>query len=87
MKKIYCALAVLVIMVVCLAGCGSNDYAYDYASKTNTSSTSVLKCKFKKGNKFVCSSPRKSGSYFCSYHDKYLNDAYNDFKDIYDSLK
>ena len=85
MKKIFCALAVLVIMVVCLVGCGNNDYDYDY--KTNTSSTSVRTCKFKEGNKYVCSSPCKSGSNFCSYHAKYLNDAYNDIKDIYDSLK
>ena len=89
MKKIFCALAVLAIMVVCLVGCGNNDYDYDYNynSKTNTSSTSVRTCKFKEGNKYVCSSPCKSGSNFCSYHDKYLNDAYNDIKDIYDSLK
>lgn len=87
MKKIFCALAVLVIMVVCLVGCGNNDYDYDYDFETNTSSTSVRTCKFKEGNKYVCSSPCKSGSNFCSYHDKYLNDAYNDIKDIYDSLK
>jgi hypothetical protein len=91
MKKIFCALAVLVIMVVCLVGCGNNDYDYDYNynynSKTNTSSTSVRTCKFKEGNEYVCSSPCNSAPHFCSYYVNYLNDAYNDMKDIYDSLK
>ncbi|MBQ2433495.1 MAG: hypothetical protein II266_03615 [Clostridia bacterium] len=35
------------------------------------------KCSYKQGGKEVCSSPRASGSNFCSYHTQYLNDAYD----------
>ena len=77
MRKVLCVIFSIVIICVGLSACGSNENAgYNY--KTDTSSTSVRTCKFKKDGKYVCSRPCKSGSNFCSYHDKYLNDAYND---------
>lgn len=65
MKKIVALLLVFVI-ALSLCACGG-------------SGGSTRTCKFKEGGRYVCSSPCKSGSNFCSYHNKYLNDAYNSF--------
>ena len=80
MKKVLCVIF-SVIICVGLSACGNDTY-----TNTNTNTTSTRTCKFKEGNRYVCSSPCKSGSNFCSYHDKYLNDAYDAISDRYDSL-
>ena len=66
MKKII-ALLLLFVITLSLCACGGS----------SSSSKSTRTCKFKEGGRYVCSSPCKSGSNFCSYHDRYLNDAYN----------
>ena len=45
--------------------------------KNSSSSSSSEKCHYKQGGKEVCNNKCQSGSNFCSYHTKYLNDAYN----------
>ena len=71
MKKIVALLLVFVI-ALSLCACGGS-------SGSRGSNQSTRTCKFKEGGRYVCSSPCKSGSNFCSYHDRYLNDAYNSF--------
>ena len=51
---------------------GSTGKSYSSGSSSKSSGT----CKFKEGGEYVCSSKATDGSY-CSYHKKYLDDAYN----------
>lgn len=48
------------------------------SSKSSSNSSSGNKCKFKEGGEYVCNNTATSGSNFCSYHQKLLDDAYND---------
>lgn len=56
----------------------SSGSSYGSSSKSYSSSSSSGSgtCKFKEGGQYVCSSKATNGSY-CSYHKKYLDDAYN----------
>jgi len=84
MKKI--VIAVLVgLMVLSLVACNSGGGSSSGGSSDYSSSSS--KCAFKKDGKEVCDNSCAPGSNFCSYHTEYLEDAYNDYKDFYDSLK
>ena len=51
---------------------GGSSSSYSSSSKSTSS-----KCRYKEGGKEVCDSPCESGSNFCSYHKKYLDDTYN----------
>ena len=73
MKRTIAFLSVVAI-AISLCACGGS------SSKKSSSSGGTRTCQFKEGSRYVCSSPCKSGSNFCSYHDKYLKDAYNSFK-------
>ena len=77
MKKFFCMLAVLAVMVVCLVGCGSNDYD----SKANTDNDySYSGGSYKDHN--------GDGEYgFSDYLKDQAPDLYDDIKDRYDSLK
>ena len=63
----------------------ASDKAKAGSSKSSTSggkssasgSASGNKCHFKENGKEVCNNQCASGSNFCSYHQKYLDDAYN----------
>ena len=77
MKKIFCILAVLAVMGVCLVGCGSYDYDYD----TNTDSKYSYS-----GNSYK--DHNGDGEYgFSDYLKDQAPDVYDDIKDRYDSLK
>ena len=60
------------------------DKAKTSSSKSSTSTykssssggSSGNKCHYKENGKEVCSNKCESGSNFCSYHKKYLDDAY-----------
>lgn len=45
-------------------------------SSSSSSSSSKNKCHYKENGKEVCNKTCQSGSNFCSYHTKYLNDIY-----------
>ena len=74
MKKMIALLLVFTIAVSLCACTGSTR-----SGRSDYSGGSTRTCQFKEGGRYVCSSPCKSGSNFCSYHDDYLNDAYNSF--------
>jgi hypothetical protein len=76
MKKII-ALILVSLIVLALTACTPSSSSYSGGSYSGGSSYRT--CNFKEGGRYVCSSPCKSGSNFCSYHDAYLTDAYNSF--------
>jgi hypothetical protein len=65
----------IVFVVLAFSSCNGDSSS----SSSSSSSGSRSKCAFKQNGRYVCSSPAKRGSNFCSYHQKYLDDAYNMF--------
>jgi hypothetical protein len=66
----------IVFVVLAFSSCNGDSSS---SSSSSSSSGSRSKCAFKQNGRYVCSSPAKRGSNFCSYHQKYLDDAYNMF--------
>ena len=65
----------IVFVVLAFSSCNGD------SSSSSSSSGGRSKCAFKQNGRYVCSSPAKRGSNFCSYHQNYLDDAYNTFFD------
>lgn len=64
----------IVFVVMAYSSCNG-----DSSSSSSSSSSSRSKCAFKQNGRQVCNNRAKSGSAFCSYHQNYLDDAYNTF--------
>ena len=83
MKKLL-VIVLTVVMTCMLFACTPVDNSSD--GSYSSSSYSSKKCAYKEGGVEVCSKTCASGSNFCSYHTEYLQDAYDAYKDFYDSL-
>ena len=68
--KVLCVILAMSMMATFAMGSGSS-------GGSSSSSSSSKKCAYKEGGVEFCNSPAASGSNFCSYHTKYLDDAYN----------
>lgn len=57
----------------------SSSSSNNKSSSASSASSSKNKCHYKENGEEVCNSSCQSGSNFCSYHTKYLNDIYDLF--------
>ena len=78
-------LTILLVFCLCLCACtGGGGATYSSATSTYKSSTQSTEpggpglCKYKVGDKYVCTKKATNGN-FCKEHYDYLNDIYNSF--------
>ena len=61
----------------CLSKAADGKSSGSSSSTTNNETGGSSKCSFKENGVEVCNNPAEPGGYFCSYHKKMLDDAYN----------